>query len=1492
MIKNPKSLSNSNENLLICKRKLLVESNVDIFFLSIPRCFRVIYTVLAFLLFAIKANSQTVIISPTGDGGFETGATLAANNWSATIGSATQNQWVVGTGATSGFSGTRAAYITNNTATTPPPQAYTLNATRVTHLYRTVSIPAGQNNIVLSFSWMGVGEATNDRMRIFVAPSSAAVPVYGTAVTANTTALPGGIRQVGNANYSAQATWTTSTVSIPEGYAGSTIRLIFEWTNNASGGTQPPIAIDNISLVHSAFTPPANDNCSGAIALTVNPGTTCTTSTNGTSIGATAGAAACVGNADDDVWYSFVATQASHIVTITPTTMVDVVAQGYSGTCAGLVSIGCLNATNGAAAEVGTLTGLVNGATYYIRVHSASIGEQQGTFTICITTPTVTYCTPSTTTTPSNLFINNFRFLGTLNDVSNLATSYGATGYQNFTANTKSVQAQGEGMNVYVESNSLSKIKAWVDWNKDGDFDDAGETVYNSGIGITSTTFGFIVPPTISPGDYRIRVRNYKENVILTGDNFTYDFNSCETFAGIVLVSNRYGEAEDYTFSVIASCSALITAVNNGETCGNGPVALSVTGSAGVTEYRWYAAATGGGPLATTTTGSWTTPSISTTTIYYVTAFNGCESLVRTPITAVRSPVPDVVFTPAAPVICGENNIISLSVAGDIDEINLISENFESGLGVFINQIYSSNPAVDASTSWQSRTSTYIPAGQVWYPAVSSGFGSNKFVMATSDVGNYTVNNGLVSPSVNSTGFLDLTLTFKMYYSHYLADGTDVANDYVAIEASIDGGANWAEITKYTSDIGIGTKFQEISLALNSYINRSNLRIRIRYHGIFRDGVAVDNIRLYGNKPLNTAFKFTSGTPVAVFTDASATISYDPLINSATTVYIKPTLAQLENASFTITANATLSSGCVATKNVVVTNNTRIWSGASTNWNTPASWKPAGVPTATNCVIVINNAIISGTDFEASGRNLNIKSTGALTVNSSNTLTITQGVTVNTGGAFTLENTASLVQINGNANIGNIKVKVNTKPVKRYDYTYWSSPVSPQLLQTVSPLTLADKYYSWNPTTQSWLLHPSGNVSMTTAKGYIVRAPQTFQINTPSIYNAEFNGVPHNGAITINVLGNSSPLPANYQWNLIGNPYPSAINANLLLSNVSNATAIDGTIYLWTHNTAPSRDVIGPGVYNYSIYDYATYNLTGGVGVSATDDPNNPVPSDNFNSTQPSGYIASGQAFFVRGLSNNPVQFTNAMRVKGLNNQFFRTANPHELQATQAGDSIAKSRYWLNMSDHQGAFVQMLIGYVEGATNQWDRAYDGERFKHSKLSFYSVESDKKLTIQARAYPFAIDDVVPIGYQSDSPCTLFISMDHADAGVFDNQNIYVKDNLLGIIHDITESPYSFVTDSGTFDNRLEIIYQPQFLDTPEFNAQSIIIFKRQESIVVNSANELIERIEVFDIQGRLIYNAEKINQNEIIINNLPPVDQVLIVQVVTENGNKVSKKVIY
>ena len=132
---------------------------------------------------------------------------------------------------------------------------------------------------------------------------------------------------------------------------------------------------------------PANDDCSGAIALTVNPDTTCTSVTAATTAGATQSmpAAPCGGNPNDDVWFSFVATSEAHTVALSNLvavvgTSTDMYFQVLSGTCGATNSILCSDP------NTNTVGSLVIGDTYFVRVYSYAVSSRQN-FDICISTP-------------------------------------------------------------------------------------------------------------------------------------------------------------------------------------------------------------------------------------------------------------------------------------------------------------------------------------------------------------------------------------------------------------------------------------------------------------------------------------------------------------------------------------------------------------------------------------------------------------------------------------------------------------------------------------------------------------------------------------------------------------------------------------------------------------------------------------------------------------------------------------------------------------------------------------------------------------------------------------------------------------------------------------------------------------------------------------------------------------------------------------------------
>lgn len=140
--------------------------------------------------------------------------------------------------------------------------------------------------------------------------------------------------------------------------------------------------------VGTPLPPPSNDECSGAISLTVNPDLSCGAVTAGNTISATQSMSAgvCSGTPDDDIWYSFVATATSHVVSLSnvvstgSSSSTDMYFQVLSGTCGSLTSVLCSDDNSK------TVTGLTAGQTYYVRVYTYSGTGYNASFNICVGT--------------------------------------------------------------------------------------------------------------------------------------------------------------------------------------------------------------------------------------------------------------------------------------------------------------------------------------------------------------------------------------------------------------------------------------------------------------------------------------------------------------------------------------------------------------------------------------------------------------------------------------------------------------------------------------------------------------------------------------------------------------------------------------------------------------------------------------------------------------------------------------------------------------------------------------------------------------------------------------------------------------------------------------------------------------------------------------------------------------------------------------------------
>ena len=151
------------------------------------------------------------------------------------------NQWHVGT--TTRYSGTRSAYISNTNGST---NNYNINAASVVHMFRNVTFPTSTVPCTLSFWWKSNGENTTqdyDFLRVYLTETSV-TPVAGTQLTSfNSTTL-------GTYKWNSNL-WTQVRIVIPASNNGTTRRLVFSWVNDASVGTQPPVAVDEIMITRT-----------------------------------------------------------------------------------------------------------------------------------------------------------------------------------------------------------------------------------------------------------------------------------------------------------------------------------------------------------------------------------------------------------------------------------------------------------------------------------------------------------------------------------------------------------------------------------------------------------------------------------------------------------------------------------------------------------------------------------------------------------------------------------------------------------------------------------------------------------------------------------------------------------------------------------------------------------------------------------------------------------------------------------------------------------------------------------------------------------------------------------------------------------------------------------------------------------------------------------------------------------------------------------------
>ncbi|MEM5563975.1 lamin tail domain-containing protein [Psychroserpens sp. AS72] len=287
------------------------------------------------------------------------------------------------------------------------------------------------------------------------------------------------------------------------------------------------------------------------------------------------------------------------------------------------------------------------------------------------------------------------------------------------------------------------------------------------------------------------------------------------------------------------------------------------------------------------------------------------------------------------------------------------------------------------------------------------------------------------------------------------------------------------------------------------------------------------------------------------------------------------------------------------------------------------------------------------------------------------------------------------------------------------------------------------------------------------------------------------------------------------EWNLVGNPYPSYISSAEFLNE--NAALLD-------------EDAVG--IYGYDGDAGSGWRIL------------------NFNTTSSTDYnMAPGQGFLVAAESTGTVNFTTAMQTIIGDDDFIplRTENNEHLKLQiERGDSNYETDFYFN----------------DNSTLGLDPGYDAKVFGPSAPSFaiYSHLVEDNTGVDFAIQSLNITDLssvtIPLGVNANQGEQITFSI--VESTLPSTIDVYIEDTVANTTTLLNDTNYVLTPNvdlSGT--GRFFLRYTEDALSTLEnsFNNLNIYTSKATKEIVI--AGQLLENTicNIYDIQGRLVSTTE-------------------------------------
>jgi M6 family metalloprotease-like protein len=485
----------------------------------------------------------------------------------------------------------------------------------------------------------------------------------------------------------------------------------------------------------------------------------------------------------------------------------------------------------------------------------------------------------------------------------------------------------------------------------------------------------------------------------------------------------------------------------------------------------------------------------------------------------------------------------------------------------------------------------------------------------------------------------------------------------------------------------------------------------------------------------------------------------------------------------------------------IIPKNSTFTAAVSNAWEISANWDHSLPDSSTNVTIPANKlAIVNSVNNYCN--NLIISPLGKLTINPSKAL-LAKGI-------ITLESDSS-----GKASlINNGMLTASSNTVNCFidnpdEFHILSSAVS---AQSISPdFNQLNGFYLWNEALANWIEFANQTDFSASNNGNNFIPGKAYAASFPSITTKSFSGNLNNGIINVPLTVTQGAYSG---WNLIGNPYPSAINWNTSTGfdrgMLDNAASNNAAIWIWNPNVG----------------NYGSFISNGTAGTNGV-----------------SNYIASSQGFWVKAASAGIFKFNN-------------NALEHASQTWLKSSSIENSIDLKVICDENSFSDEIIVNF--GYTNDLGGAEKKFSINPSAPGLYSVKMNKYYSINNLTTTDQ-HNILPIGFKPGINGNYRIQAGNTNS--FSTPTyIYLKDLFTNTVIDLHQiQNYTFTATINDNADRFQLLFESTPLAVSTNYIQDIYIYSNNKNIYLN-CNEKILEIFIYNMLGQIIKKNECSNES--------------------------------